>query len=350
MAYPTQFESYPMVVQEDSPQLDIDVLFPNLGPLQFSDETLDVEYKALDLKTFKPVSARGPPDSTNVSHASNFLVEVNSNDTHKKKFLYSHRLDRIYVDMNCDFSLSFNWDPARVHGADMFVRAVVVFSDAEQAQKRVERCRQHFPDVPTVPKEVAKNVLHSSREFGTQGVYYCGDAEALDSWYSVVVHFNKTTLDPCTHAYKFVCKSSCASGINRRAIAIIFTLEDQFGRVYGRRQVGTKVCSCLKRDMVKDEDAEGVFKTGKKRVAGNQITEPKTKKIKMEARDNDPNMVLLPNVYVEAKAMLTGLRTMVDMMTNAGHHDPEVVPKYANSIAGLNKCIQTLETRNETQQ
>ncbi|KAH9639758.1 hypothetical protein HF086_010964 [Spodoptera exigua] len=48
-----------------------------------------------------------------------------------------------------------------------------------------------------------------------------------DSWYSVLVQFDRTGPEPCSHAYQFACKNSCTTGINRRAIAIIFTLEDK---------------------------------------------------------------------------------------------------------------------------
>lgn len=66
------------------------------------------------------------------------------------------------------------------------------------------------------------NVLRSAREPSSPDVHYCGVPELADSWYSVVVR----TPQPTELAYLFLCKNSCSSGINRRPINIIFTLED----------------------------------------------------------------------------------------------------------------------------
>ncbi|KAL4711881.1 hypothetical protein ACJJTC_006050 [Scirpophaga incertulas] len=112
-------------------------------------------------------------------------------------------------------------------GGRLYVRATVVFSDKEQAQKRVERCLQHLHETTSssLPKEVRMNVLRSSRELGTGGVAYHGAPDAADSWLSVLVECPGSG-PPLQHAYKFVCKNSCATGINRRNIAIVFTLEN----------------------------------------------------------------------------------------------------------------------------
>lgn len=41
--------------------------------------------------------------------------------------------------------------------------------------------------------------------------------------------------------------------MNRRAVDVIFTLEDACGRVLGRRKLSVRVCSCPKRDKEKEE-------------------------------------------------------------------------------------------------
>lgn len=53
--------------------------------------------------------------------------------------------------------------------------------------------------------------------------------------------------------YQFMCKNSCPSGMNRRAVDVIFTLEDGCGQVLGRRKLSVRVCSCPKRDKEKEE-------------------------------------------------------------------------------------------------
>ncbi|KAF9810616.1 hypothetical protein SFRURICE_021069 [Spodoptera frugiperda] len=274
-------------------------------------------------------------------------IPVNEQTDH---LLYSHRLNRIYVDRKCNFSIQFNWD--YIIAPQMFVRATVVFSDETQAEKRVERCVQHYHESSTagMQAEIAKNVLHSSREIGTQGVYYCGNVDMADSWYSVLVQFDRTGPEPCTHAYQFSCKNSCTTGINRRAIAIIFTLEDKTGKVYGRQKVGARVCACPRRDMVKDETAEGVYKTGKKRIPSNQIDPPKTKKIKVENNlmEFDDKVYKLPPLeIVGSRAALCGLKTMLEMMELAVEcrkkNEPDVTAQYAQRIVNLKNAIQKIE-------
>lgn len=310
-------------------------------------DTMDIASKPVVEFPFSP---RGPPARLSFPGDLNFTLEVNSKDVHKKTFLYSHRLNRIYVDRKCNFSIQFNWD--YINAPQMFVRSTVVFSDEAQAEKRVERCVQHYHESSTagMQAEMAKNVLHSSRDIGTQGVYYCGNIDMADSWYSVLVQFDRNGPEPCTHAYQFSCKNSCATGINRRAIAIIFTLEDKTGQVYGRQKVGARVCACPRRDMSKDETAEGVYKTGKKRIPSNQIDPPKTKKIKIENNlmEFDDKVYKLPPLeIVGSRAALCGLKTMLEMMELAVEcrkkNEPDITAQYAPRIANLKAAIQKIE-------
>lgn len=308
-----------------SPQLDDDTTLES--PMQFS--------------TRSP-SPLGPPDRTIIQNNYNFNVEISSTDTNKKKYLYSCQLNRVYVDMNCDFAVQFSWQELACER--LYVRATVVFSDKDQAEKRVERCMQHrHENTANVPEAIRMNVLRSSREVGTQGVYYHGDPQRADSWYSVLVEFANTG-QPCQHAFKFVCKNSCSSGINRRAIAIIFSLEDVLGNVFGRQMVGVRVCSCPRRDLLKDEEAEGVFKSGKKRVPANKI-EPKAKKIKLEVVPNalDDTIMTLPQLQVVGvNVMTTGLEMMIRMMeqgARARSDDAQYAANCAACITGLKAAI-----------
>ncbi|KAJ0172909.1 hypothetical protein K1T71_011085 [Dendrolimus kikuchii] len=311
---------------------------------QVQDDTLDISFQVMPSLNFQTLSPRGPPERNANRGKLNFTVEINSSDTNKK-YLYSHLLNRIYVDMETDFPVHFNWEGNEM----MYVRATVVFSDDSQAEKRVERCVQHEHNTSNsgLSPHIYKNVLHSSREMGTQGVDYFGDPKAADSWYSVRVQICKTCPNPVSHAYRFVCKNSCSTGINRRSIAIIFTLEDQFGQVLGRQSVGARVCACPRRDIRKDEESEGVYVAGKKRVACNQIAPPKpTKKVKIQVVKEDDNIVTLPPLrVVGARAMIAGLETMQRMMEQGAEltkHDPQSVEykcleEFKKSLAELKK-------------
>ena len=53
-------------------------------------------------------------------------------------------------------------------------------------------------------------------------------------------------------AYKFMDLGSCSGGLNRREVAVIFTLE-LAGNVIGRKVLPVRICTCPKRDMETDE-------------------------------------------------------------------------------------------------
>ncbi|CAG9791642.1 unnamed protein product [Diatraea saccharalis] len=322
----------------NSPNLDDDVTLES--HMQFNYIPPDVPDIPL-----QPALIIGPPVRTPIQNNHNFKVEINSADVNRKKYLYSSQLNKIYVDINCNFAVQFSWEG--IIAKPLYVRATVVFSDEDQAEKRVERCIQHRHESIT-DDSIRMNVLRSSREVGTQGVFYHGDPSRADSWYSVLVEMNNTG-QSTIHAYKFVCKNSCSSGINRRAIAIIFTLEDAFGNVYGREMTGARVCSCPRRDLLKDEESEGVFKSGKKRVPANQINKSKTKKIKIEVVPNgqaafDTNLITLPQLQVVgANVMTAGLEMMVRMMEQgiaARSDDSQYVANCSACVTSLKAAIQ----------
>ncbi|KOB79211.1 p53, partial [Operophtera brumata] len=226
---------------------------------------------------------------------------------------YSHRLNRIYVDKECDFSVLFNWDSTL--GATMWARACVVFADEAQAQKRPECCLQHLHQGfnAGVNKHIRLNVLHSSRPMGTQGVEYHGCADAADSWLSTAVELSKPGSQPVAHAYKFVCKSSCS------------------GTVFGRQLVGARVCACPRRDMNKDEESEGGLKS-KRRAPGDAPQPRPTKKIKVEPSETEERVLTLPPVSADAAAEDARVLTL---------------PPVSADAAGGRACVRLSASRHE---
>ncbi|XP_013167964.1 PREDICTED: cellular tumor antigen p53-like isoform X2 [Papilio xuthus] len=272
---------------------------------------------------------------------------------------YSARLNRIYVDMGVEFPVHFTWDTRKQHAlsphAELYVRATVVFSDDAQAEKRVERCLQHAHE-PNNPGDeaIVRNVLRSARALGTAGVHYCGAARRPDSWLSVLVRLPQ----PAPHAYQFVCKNSCSSGINRRNTAIVFTLEDHLGQILGRQSVGARVCACLKRDLRRDEEELG---KGKRRLTSAPAPPPHQdtcKKVKIEVPETDEELITLPKLQIKGvKTVVTGLEVMQRMMElSAGEaarrKDQRAADQYAGCLATLTHAIDNLKkslARDQTQ-
>lgn len=73
---------------------------------------------------------------------------------------------------------------------------------------------------------------------------------------SVVIPLGATVNDQASLniSLEFACQNSCRI-INRKATAIIFTLEDTHGQIFGKKSLHLKVCSCPKRDKMKEESS-----------------------------------------------------------------------------------------------
>ncbi|XP_047537919.1 tumor protein 63 isoform X3 [Vanessa atalanta] len=242
----------------------------------------------------------GPPARTVFNGIHNFVVEIDGSNTQKQKYLYSHRLNRIYVNMECNFSVNFKWDTNEA----MYVRATTVFSEPAQAQKRVERCIQHSHDSYNQPLRPEPHVVKNA------------------------------------HAFQFVCKNSCSTGINRRPIDVIFTLEDVSGAVLGRHVVGARVCSCPRRDMLADEKQAG----GKRRApAAPAAPAPPPAKRLLRERDraDDDAVVTLPEMRIYGVRTATaGIKVMLEMM----EHVKAIKSSVQQPVDELNRTINELKT------
>lgn len=78
-----------------------------------------------------------------------------------------------------------------------------------------------------MPEHVIPHVLRSARQ--GPDVVYCGAEHDASSWLSVALEAPVRPPSGVTalqHVYMFCCKHSCISGINRRPIEVLFTLED----------------------------------------------------------------------------------------------------------------------------
>ncbi|KAM3959507.1 cellular tumor antigen p53-like [Aphomia sociella] len=333
------FELSPPDYIQDYP--DVDIKDDLINDSYTNNDTLDINLRPqqMTVPIEFPISPIGPPKRDCFSGKHNFQVEIHSADTHKKKYLYSSKLERLYVDASCDFPINFKWNEGP---PEMLVRACVVFMDQDQAEKQVETCPNHdLSKSGPSPKENTpefikkwKNVLHSSRNDDTDGVYYCGDK---NTWYSTVVKFDGSC-EKKSHAYRFICKNSCPMGINRRHLGIIFTLEDLCGEVCGRVQVGVRVCACPRRDMYRDE-----------RERPSECAAPPRKRSKEPRHelDGDERALELPAFKVRGvAAAVAGLDTMINMMelhkrrTNDQHMNAETeqfVQQIKNIISKLKK-------------
>ncbi|XP_077284668.1 transcription factor p53 isoform X2 [Arctopsyche grandis] len=269
----------PFLMEES---FDITPYVDNLG---FTSPPSDEFFK--DSKDFLqvPHPTSGPPIRGDFGGVCNFEISLNGNATDRKKFMYSHKLNRVFLNMLAEMPIQFKWDWDQLKEVSLWLRATLILSGTDQQESRVVRCHNHR--VPTdgsnkdVPENILAHVLRSARQ--TTEVIYCGTEDDDQQWLSVAVPMGKKPpegADFFNHVYKFCCKHSCTSGINRRRIEVLFTLEDNFGEIFGRRSLGVRVCSCPRRDMDKEEGEEtklrGDGPPNKKRLISNPRAIPNT--------------------------------------------------------------------------
>ncbi|XP_050548910.1 cellular tumor antigen p53 isoform X2 [Daktulosphaira vitifoliae] len=144
-----------------------------------------------------------------------------------------------------DYDQSFNCQP-------FFVRAMPMYSSADWLKEPVERCLQHLSPIDQINKDF-HHLKHVIRCDNDNTAYHIDEKSNRKS---VVTLLRQPEIgaDTSKLSYRFVCKTSCAGGMQRRPIIVIFTLEDQIGQVLGRRVLPVKICSCPKRDMDREEN------------------------------------------------------------------------------------------------
>lgn len=137
---------------------------------------------------------------------------------------------------------------------DLFLRATLLYSLPQYAQELVERCSAHVDPRLLNNRDIEPQVVRHVLRCTNPGSIYLGNADRKEHL-SVVTQLQQPQagVETVRVNYQFMCKNSCPSGMNRRAVDVIFTLEDTCGRVLGRRKLSVRVCSCPKRDKEKEE-------------------------------------------------------------------------------------------------
>lgn len=192
-------------------------------------------------------------------------------------------LQKVFIIMEATLPLKFSWIPVVNPGLLLWVRATVVYKLDQHRSVPVYRCLNHM-----VPENNSNlNIPDDQRQFvircsNAASLYLIGDNKHL----SILTPLGQPQIgeDFVPVDYKFYCKNSCTSGMNRRPTEIIFTLETANNEVLGRQSMEVRICSCPKRDKEKEE-AEGVRNQNngsKKRKILPTKAPPNGKKIMMD--------------------------------------------------------------------
>ncbi|XP_060852638.1 cellular tumor antigen p53-like [Rhopalosiphum padi] len=236
----------------------------------------------------------------------NFYLDVT--EMSKRHWMYSETLNKVYIDMNRVLPIQFQWqfdDIGLVGLKSLQIRALPIFADSEFQQLSVKRCPIHIMQDKLCDRKKKEHILWCEQ---SDAIYEQNHISQRHSVIAIVHNFI-----PCSDfktynvLYKFMCKSSCSMSLSRRPIYIIFTLETLNGQVLGRKKIGVKVCSCPRRDMLKEEEIE------KKRIAGVKIFKKRTsltddneipgKKLKTNNDNTEDKIYELPPLPILGKRL-----------------------------------------------
>ena len=190
---------------------------------------------------------------------------------------YSSYLNKLYIAQNRAVTLTLSTSaPATV---PLSLRAQLVFTSPDHQKDPVRVCYQHSHTGGGTPRTeaLASHVLRLTAGEPHVDVKYLHFTDT--GKHAVLV----SPLPPpapgtCTVpiTIRFTDLSSCPGGINRREIAVVFTLESK-GRVVGRKVLPVRVCTCPKRDRQHDEKERGGSSSSSSgRVPGGKRAPPET--------------------------------------------------------------------------
>lgn len=187
-----------------------------------------------------------------------FEILLEETTSHKRSWVYSHKLNKVFIDMEKMLLIQFRLSTV-VSG--MRVRAMPVYTTSDYINQPVNRCPLHA--VTLDPQHLAHEdgncfcvqyqwVGHVLQTVHSNVQY---EYDVQSGRHSVVVPLEtpQAGSDTCIIPYQFTCKTSCLRGMQRRPINVIFTLETPQGEVVGRRSLSVKICSCPKRDKEREE-------------------------------------------------------------------------------------------------
>ncbi|XP_066939566.1 tumor protein 63-like isoform X4 [Macrobrachium rosenbergii] len=209
-------------------------------------------------------------------------IEEKERTTKSPMWLMSSVTNKLYTNINKAVPFEIQLRKKVPSDKSFYIRAVAVFSSAQFLRTNVTRCPNHA-STADMTNHGFPYPTHVVRADHPEAKY----EESLTGRLSVVVPLDKLVdgSDYTPILLRFMCLGSCVGGINRRPIAIILTLENASGQVFGRKVIDVRVCACPTRDIRTDELAL-LNKGGKRRGSSHQekTLPPPRKKPKVEPK------------------------------------------------------------------
>ena len=187
------------------------------------------------------------------------FVELAKVITKNIQYTYSKKLNRLFVQKDEVCPIQFRCGIVPPIGS--VVKVMSRFKSSQFFATPVKTCLLH-------KKSATENPLSSGHFIQVLepqcSVSYNVTDEGQES-VSFVFQRNNEDSDFQTIRFRFPCLSSCKSGINRRAIEMIFQLESADGAAIGRQAVDLCICTRPGRDRLREEGKASIAKKPKRR-------------------------------------------------------------------------------------
>lgn len=229
--------------------------------------------------------------------------------------MFSTKLNKVFVKINTILNVQTNFkivNPAR----ELFVRAMIVYSSQNDLAEPVKKCPNHRESSQQpFPEHILRCTIDQTAYTGVENGKLFKDKLAILIPMTAVASNEPLKL-------QFTCQNSCSGGMNRKMTSIVFTLEDEFYEILGRKVLNFKVCSCPKRD--KDKDEESFMKVLPKKRKAEQTAPSTSKKV----------AISVPVVKQESDELM-------------GDSDPMMLSAFPSDLQSLNSGL--LEIKHELQ-
>ncbi|XP_058117002.1 uncharacterized protein LOC131259514 [Anopheles coustani] len=239
-------------------QLDSQMLVDNI--LEFvthvnGDDTVPPTYtqesQNANETTDLPIDPTGKYPSTEEYHHPGVPFLVVLPNTEGSGFVYSENLQKLFLKLDsvCAFEAKHNVPGGR----NFYLRAMLVSVVPESQHEPVLRCRNH--QATDEGKEFENIKEHVVRCKNEQHEYVGrGTGAFFEDRYAVRVPLGADTVGTKL-TLQFTCQNTCFN-TGLRKTALVFTLEDEVGHVWGRQIKHIKICTNYRRDMLNEEKAK----------------------------------------------------------------------------------------------
>lgn len=239
-----------------------------------------------------------------------FDIALNSESAGKTSWMFSTKLNKVFVKINTTLNVTTSYNIVDLT-QPLFIRAMIVYTSTNDLSEPVMKCPNHLEqsrrDKLVFPEHILRCSTLDTKYIGTDSGKLFKDKLAI-----LIPMSNVASNEPLK--LQLTCQNSCSGGMNRKMTSIVFTLENEYHDILGRRVLNFKVCSCPKRDKEKDEESCSKILPKKRKT---EQTAPSTSKkvaisipiVKQESDDtlsvnSDPNLSMLPSDLQSSAGLL----------------------------------------------